>query len=294
MGTPRNYYAALKPERTYANVMTTAAGFLLASRWRGSWTLLGWTLLGTTLVVMSACAANNLTDRSIDARMPRTKKRATATGEIPRLHLLALSIVLGAVGFAVLVLRVNWPVVALGAIGYLDYVVLYAWTKRTTPQSTLVGTVSGAVPIMAGWTAYAGRFDLVALTLGLVMACWQMAHFYAIGIFRLEDYRVGGLPVWPVRYGVRNTQAWILAWVVLYLLALGLLIWIKPDYWLRQPGMGTVFTVVVGSAGLYWLWLGVTGFRSQAPAKWARRMFGFSLVNLLILVAGIASSPLLP
>lgn len=280
------YYAALKPERTYANVMTTAAGFLFASKWHIDWALLLATLAGMTLIVMSACAVNNCTDRKLDARMPRTKKRATATGEVSVRSLAILAVTLGLAGFVVLAVGVNWLVVLLGVIGYIDYVVLYAWTKRTTPWSTLVGTISGAMPLMAGYVAVVGRIDATAIALGLVMLFWQMPHFYAIGIFRLKDYQAGSLPIWPVRYGVRNTQAWILVYVILYLFSVD---------WLDAVGdLGTVFFWGMALLGLYWLWLGLKGFKKEEPEKWARGMFGFSLVVLLALSAGVAFSPLLP
>lgn len=284
METLRNYYAALKPERTYANVMTTAAGFLLACRWHISLGLFVATLVGTTLVVMSACGVNNSTDRGIDAQMPRTKKRATVTGDAPVWRLAMLSTALGVIGFVVLAVWVNWLVVLLGVIGYVDYVILYAWTKRTTPWSTLVGTISGAVPLAAGYVAVTGRFDMVALALSLVMVFWQMPHFYAIGIFRRKDYKAGRLPVWPVRYGVKNTQIWMIIYAALYLLAITFLALVGS--------LGGV-AFILWAMGLFWVWRGVRGLSNQTPEKWARGMFGFSLITLLVLSAGIAVAPLL-
>ena len=279
------YYAALKPERTYANVMTTLAGFLFACKWHISWALLFYTLVGTTLVVMSACAANNCTDRGIDARMPRTKKRATATGELPVRNVAILAFVLGAIGLVVLVKYVNLLTCLLGVVAYVDYLVLYAWSKRTTPHSTLIGTISGAVPLVAGYTAVTGIFDLTAALLGLVMIFWQMPHFYAIAIFRRADYAAADLPVWSVRYGVRSTQYWLLAYTVLYVLAvLALSIF---------GSGGPLLAIVMGLLGLYWLYLGFRGFAHANPTKWARSMFGFSLITLLALSVILPISPLL-
>lgn len=280
------YYAALKPERTYANVMTTGAGFLFACKWHISWVHFLAVLVGSTLIVMSACGVNNCIDRELDARMPRTKQRATATGEVPARNLLTLAAILGLAGFVVLIVKVNWLTVLLGAIGYIDYVLLYAWTKRTTPWSTLIGTVSGAVPIVAGYTAATGRFDIAAFLLGLVMVLWQMPHFFAIGIFRLKDYKLGRLPIWPVRYGVQNTQIWMLAYTALFIIAVLLL-----D---RFGSAGIVFAVVMSLSGLYWLVRGIKGFRDLQPEKWARGMFGLSLLILLVLTVGVSVSPFLP
>lgn len=271
----RAYYHALKPERTYANVMTTAAGFLFACAWHIPWALFVYTILGTTLIVMSACAANNVMDRAVDAKMPRTKKRATVTGEVSPRRLSVLAAVLGVVGFAILSVHVNWQTVLVGAIAYLDYVVLYGWSKRTTVHSTLVGTISGAAPLAAGYTAVTARFDHTAVILGLIMVFWQMPHFYAIGIFRRKDYAAGSLPIWTVKKGVKSTQRWMLAYICMYIVAaLSLTIF---------SSAGWIYAVVVGLLGLYWLYLGVKGLKNQNPDKWARGLFGFSLVNLLVL-----------
>lgn len=276
------YVAALKPERTFFNVLMTLAGFLFVSLPRLDWSLLAYTLLGTTLIVMSACAANNYTDRALDAQMPRTQKRGTVTGEVSACVLVGTAAVFGIVGLAILAVHVNLLTALLGVIGYVDYVVLYGWSKRTTPWSTLIGTVSGAVPLMAGYTAVTGHLDTVAWLLGLVMVCWQMPHFYAIGIFRLKDYQAGKVPIWPVRYGVRNTQVWVLGYVWLYAAALFLLCF-QGNHW---P------LAVVGLYGLYWCFVGLHGRGHIEPTAWARRMFGISLSTLLVLVAGLAAAPI--
>lgn len=285
MDVIKRYYAALKPERTYANVMTVGAGFLFASKWRIDWTLLLATLAGTTLVIMSACAANNCTDRELDARMPRTRKRHTVTGGVSIRYLTLLAVILGLAGFMLLAVYANWITVILGVVGYIDYVVLYAWSKRTTPWSTIIGTVSGAVSLIAGYTAVTDRFDITALLLGLVMVFWQMPHFYAIGIFRLKDYKAGGLPIWPVRFGVRNTQHWMLLYTVFYLLTVISFAW--------YSSAGIVFAAATGLSGLYLLWLTLQGYSAQQPEKWARSVFGFTLIALLIFCVSVACVPIL-
>jgi protoheme IX farnesyltransferase len=236
--------------------------------------------------VLSACGVNNYTDRGIDARMPRTKKRATVTGGISARSLLALSAVLGITGFATLAVLTNWLTFLIGVIAYVDYVALYGWSKRHSIHSTLIGTISGAAPITAGYTAVIGRFDLTALLLFLVMVFWQMPHFYAIGIFREADYRAANLPIWTVRKGVRSTQIWILVYTALCLLSV-----VALGIW---GSAGLLFASVAGLFGLYWLTLGIKGFSSADPSKWSRSMFGFSLLTLLVLSAGITLAPLLP
>ncbi len=281
----RAYYYALKPERTYANVMTTAAGFLFACAWHVNWALLLATLGGTTLVVMSACAANNATDRSIDLLMPRTRKRATATGEVPVWHVVAIAIVFGMAGFIVLIKYVNLLTSLLGLLGYVDYVVLYAWSKRKTPHSTLIGTLSGAIPLVAGYTAVTASIGITALLLGLAMTFWQMGHFYSIAIFRRKDYAAGNIPVWSVRYGVKSTQKWLLFYVLLYFVTILWLAIVTPAGW--------VFGSVMGLLAVYWLYRGFAGFSALEPKRWARGMFGLSLIVLLVFSAGVTFIPLM-
>jgi protoheme IX farnesyltransferase len=286
MSKLKDYYYALKPERTYANIMTTVAGFLFASQWHIDWLLFIYTLLGMTLIVMSACAANNCTDSKLDAKMPRTKKRATVTGSVSIRKLAGIAILFGLVGFAILAVHVNLLTCLLGAIAYIDYVVAYGWTKRTTPLSTLVGTISGSIPLVAGYTAVTGSLDTTALLLGLVMVFWQMVHFYAIAVFRREDYAAGHIPVWSVRYGVRSTQQWMLVFTVLYILTLVCL----PLF----ASTGWVFVALMSILGLYWLYVGVKGFNVEKPEKWAKGMFGLSLIILLVFSAALSLSPKLP
>ena len=279
------YYSTLKPERTLANVMMTLAGFLFASRWDIDWVLLLATVVGTTCIVASACAVNNCTDRGIDTQMPRTKKRPLVTRQLPVFNVVIVAVLLGAVGFWLLITYVNWLTVLIGVIGYIDYVVLYGWSKRHSVHSTLIGTISGAAPLVAGYTAIVNSFDITALLLALIMVFWQMAHFYAIGIFRHDDYKAADLPIWPVQRGIANTQNWMLTYIVLYLAALFAL-------WLTG-GLGYIYLAVVEASGLYWLIFGLRRLKSLQPVQWARSMFGLSLVVLLVLSAALAVGPVL-
>lgn len=268
------YYEVVKPERTLANVMTTAAGFLLACAWHIDVVLMAATIVGTTLIVASACALNNATDRRLDARMPRTKRRALVVGALPLAHVIGLAVVLGAVGFALLAVYVNWLTVLIGVIGYIDYVILYGWTKRHSVHSTLVGTVSGAAPIVAGYVAVTGRFDLTALLLACVMVFWQMAHFYAIGVYRASDYQAGGLPILPVVKGVYRAQREIMVYIGLFVLGIA---------GLSAVGFtGAIFVLVMLPVAVYWFW---AGFAQTEPQRWGKSMFGVSLLVLLVFCA---------
>jgi protoheme IX farnesyltransferase len=280
----RSYIEVLKPERTLANVMTTAAGFLLASAGNIDIGLLAATIVGTTLIVASACAINNATDRNVDAQMPRTKRRALVVGSLPVKQVVGLALICGAVGFGLLIAYVNWLTVLIGVVGYVDYVVLYAWTKRHTVHSTLVGTVSGSAPVVAGYVAVTGSLDLTAWLLALIMLFWQMAHFFAIGVYRVEDYRAGNLPIFSVVRGTVKTQRQTIMYTMLFLLAVAAL----P----LGGKVGAVFLIVMLPMILFWLW------RAFEPATntalWGRAMFGVSLLVLLALCVMLAVATVLP
>jgi protoheme IX farnesyltransferase len=280
----RSYIEVLKPERTLANVMTTAAGFLLASAGNIDIGLLAATIVGTTLIVASACAINNATDRNVDAQMPRTKRRALVVGSLPVRQVVGLALICGAVGFGLLIAYVNWLTVLIGVVGYVDYVVLYAWTKRHTVHSTLVGTVSGSAPVVAGYVAVTGSLDLTAWILALIMLFWQMAHFFAIGVYRVEDYRAGNLPIFSVVRGTVKTQRQTIMYTMLFLLAVATL----P----LGGKVGAVFLIVMLPMILFWLW------RAFEPATntalWGRAMFGVSLLVLLALCVMLAVATVLP
>lgn len=276
----------IKPERTLANVITGLAGYLLASKWHIHVALLLATLGGMSLVVASACVLNNYIDRDLDAKMPRTKKRVLPSKQLSPSFVLAFSVVLGIAGFAVLWLFVNLLVAILGIIAYIDYIVLYGYSKRHSVHSTLIGTISGAMPIAAGYCAVTGTVDAGAAILFLSMACWQMPHFYAIAIFRMKDYKAGSIPILPLVKGVYRTKVQILIYTVLYILvALSLSVLGHAGY---------IYAVVIALLGADWLWRGLHGFHVDNDTVWARKMFIFSLRALLVFCFMVAVGGILP
>ncbi|HSX36682.1 MAG TPA: heme o synthase [Patescibacteria group bacterium] len=282
----RPYYELIKPERTLANGLTTLAGFLLAANGHINFALLAETLIGVCLVVASACAFNNYYDRDIDSAMQRTKGRVLVKGEIPPLAAVAYAAILGLAGFVVLGVYTNWPTVLTGIVGMVDYLLLYGPAKRRTVYSTLIGTICGATPIVAGYTAVTGMFDLGALLLFLIMVSWQMAHFYAIGVYRRKDYAAAGLPIWPVKNGVASTKRQIVFFIAVFIVITARLT--------LSGYAGLVYLVVSVGLGLAWLYKGLRGVRAADSDKWARGMFGFSLVVLLGFSTAMALNAWIP
>lgn len=269
----KKYYQLTKPGIIYGNLITATGGFFLASQGVIDWRLLLSVLAGTSLVIGSACAINNYIDRNIDAKMARTKKRALVDGTISPFSALLFATILGLTGFLILVLGTNQTTVLVGLVGFIDYLVFYSIWKRRSTLGTLVGSIAGATPVVAGYTAVTASFDLGALLLFLILACWQMPHFFSIAIYRRSDYASAGLPVLPVVKGAEAAKIQILCYVLAFIAAVGLL-W-SFGY------TGFVYLIGMSLLGLRWLWLAIQGFAVSDDVAWARGMFKFSLMVIL-------------
>ena len=218
--------------------------------------------------------------------MKRTAKRDIANGTIRIRYALLYLVALGIVGFGALALFTNTTTLLLGLLAYVWYVVIYGIAKRTTPLSTVIGGVAGALPPMAGYTALTGSIDLAALILFLILFFWQLPHFYAISMFRRDDYAKAKLPVWAVRYGMKNTKVQLFISVVFYAVAASLLTVFGYT--------GIIYFVVSTALSVYWIYKGVTLYKKKDDVAWARAMFGVSLLVLLSMNVLIAVGGFLP
>jgi heme o synthase len=279
------YYQLTKPGIIYGNLLTALGGFLLASGSHVRVGLLLATVIGMSLVIASACVFNNYIDRDIDKLMARTKKRSIASGEISGRSALTYATILGVIGVIVLVLYVNGLVVTIGLLAFFDYVVLYGLAKRRSVHGTVVGSLAGAAPVVAGYCAVTDRFDLGAVLLFLILVCWQMPHFYAIAMYRFDDYAKAKLPVLPVKKGMTAAKIQILIYIVLFMLAVTALS--------VYGYTGYIFAIVMLLLGLSWFWLGLQGFKQESKT-WARKMFFLSLIIILSLSVMLAVGGRLP
>lgn len=282
----RAYLHILKPGITISNTLSAIAGFFLGSsviHMISPLILLG-LVSGIALVIGSACVANNVLDRRIDSVMKRTKRREVVTGVISVKMALAYGAVLALAGFGLLALTTTWVTTILGAVAYISYVAVYGWAKRTTKWSTLIGTLPGALPLVAGYTAVTGRLDAVAVVIGLMMVLWQLGHFYAIAIFRRDDYAAAGIPVWSVVHGTRSTKWQLFVGVGLFLLTAPLLTMLGATGW--------IYAILMTAVAASW----VIGGLRPAPTDevWARRMFFVSLWVLLALCFLVGIGGFLP
>lgn len=272
MSKLRAYYYLTKPGIVRSNTLTAFAGYLFAAERKPELATALAVVAGVCLVIASACVFNNYLDRRIDAKMARTKKRALVTGKIKTPHALAYGTVLGAAGFACLILGTNTLTTLLGVLAIFSYVVVYGYAKRNSVHGTLVGTLPGGLPPVAGYAAATNQVDMAALLLFLIMVFWQMAHFYAIAIFRKDEYAAAKVPVRSIVSGVPATQRQILYYIA------GLLITLPLLSVFGYAGVTYAATVTVLAA--LWLYKGITKLPTTDPTTWAKQMFGYSLLML--------------
>ena len=268
------YYTLTKPGIVYGNAINAAAGFFMASRGSIDIATLCAMLAGLSGIIASSCIINNYIDQDIDATMERTRERGFVVHTVSTSAGLVLAAVLFLSGIALLFMFTTYASLAAALVGFVVYVGLYSlWSKRTTPYSTHIGAIAGAVPPVVGYSAVTGTVDLGAVLLFVIICLWQMPHFFAIAIRRREDYQAAGIPVWPLRFGVASTERRMVACVVLEALAVSLLT--VFGY------VGYIYLVVMLALCLLWIVLARTDMNKQDPTAWAKKMFLFSLLFIL-------------
>lgn len=279
-------YKLTKPGVTYGNLITTIAGYLFAANGHIDWIVFITLTTGTWAIIASACVINNYLDQDIDAIMERTRGRPLLTQEVTGIQAVIFGTLLGILGVGVLAFWTNWWVVGVGIFGWVVYVWLYgALGKRKSVHGTLVGSVSGAVPILAGYVAVSNGLDLTAVLLFLVLFFWQMPEFYSISIFRRQEYAKAGIPVSSVIRGVAATKRQIFVYTILTVVCMLLLG--------AMPLTGFVYFAVVAILSARWLQLAAEGLFTKDDIDWAKRNFHYSLVVLVAFSVMISVNPYL-
>ena len=273
------YYQLTKPGIIKGNSVHVLVGVLLASKFMVDVSSALGVVVGTSLVIASACIVNNYIDRHIDAKMKRTKNRATVTGFVSARGAMTVAAALAAVGFGVLIVTTNLLVLLIGIAAYVMYVWVYGYVKRRSVLSTVVGAIPGALPAMAGYVAVSGELSTDAWLVFLLVFVWQLPHFYAISVFRKKEYSVASIPVLAVVAPFTTVYNYILGSILVYLLVIILMI--------MSDTIGTASgLLLLAGAGF---WIGVCMMTSTSnEVKWAKSVFGASLVlTLVLLVASL-------
>ncbi len=284
----KDYYYLTKPGIVRGNLITAAAGYLFASKDYDNFSLVSLilSLVGIILVISSGCVFNNVLDRKIDNKMTRTKSRSVASGKISPQNALIFAVILGMLGFWALFKFTNPITVIIGIVGIIAYVLLYGIVKRKSHFATEVGTISGATPILAGYTAANGSIDLAGLLLFIIMLVWQIPHFYAISIFRMKEYKKANIPVLSVVKGIPAVKKRILVYIAIYIV-----ISFIPTL---LGFTGIFYGVSILTIGLYWLVISSRGYSESDDILWARKSFGASLTVLMIFSIMLSLDAFLP
>ena len=278
----RQYHALTKPRVIQLIVFCALIGMVLAVPGVPSWAqvqLAAIACFGIWLVAGAAAAFNCVVEQHIDAKMKRTAWRPTAKGQLTNGKTLSFSAVLCAAGSAVLYFAVNPLTMWLTFATFVGYAVVYTVIlKPLTPQNIVIGGASGAMPPVLGWAAMTGVVAPEALILFLIIFLWTPPHFWALALYRVEDYRKSGLPMLPVTHGNEFTRLQILLYTFVLFAACLMPFVYGMSSWLY---LVAALALSAGFTGYAWrLW------RNYSDAL-ARQTFRFSLIHLSVLFAAL-------
>ena len=219
MNVLKNYLELTKPKVVLMMLITAIVGMLLASKSLPSLYLVIISMIGIGLCASSAATINQIIDRNIDANMARTSNRPLPQGEITTFNASLFAFALMIVGTAILVSQVNTLTAVLTVASLIGYAFIYTvFLKRATPQNIVIGGLAGAAPPLLGWTSVTNSIDPNALLLVLIIFVWTPPHFWALAIYRKEDYARESIPMLPVTHGVKFTKLQIILYTVLLVL----------------------------------------------------------------------------
>jgi protoheme IX farnesyltransferase len=270
----RDFLALLKPRVMSLVVFSGIAGIVLAPGTLHP--VLAFTAILCIAIGSGASGAINMWfDRDIDSIMRRTKNRPLPSGRLTPGDALGFGVTLGVGSVIVMGLAVNVVAAALLALAILFYVFVYTvWLKRRTSQNIVIGGAAGAFPPMIGWAAVTGDVSLASLMLFAIIFMWTPPHFWALALYRSEDYAEAGVPMLPVVAGQRETKRQIMLYTLL-LAPLSL-----APYFMGLCGL--VYAASAGVLGALFILSAIRVMRSEAE-KPAKQMFAYSILYLFLL-----------
>jgi protoheme IX farnesyltransferase len=275
----KQYLELTKPKVVLLILFTALVGMLLSMRNfpESEWLLVFWGMIGIGLSSGAAAAINHWADQKADAIMLRTQHRPLPSGGLKASNVLMFASLLTLIGMVVLVYFVNVLTAVLTFLSLIGYAFVYTfYLKRATPQNIVIGGAAGATPPVLGWTTMTGHVTADALILFGIIFAWTPPHFWALAIYRKEDYAKADIPMLPVTHGVEFTQLHIMLYTVILIIV-------------------TVFPFLTGMSGLIYLtgalvlggkflWMTVELKRTQSPLL-AWQTFKYSIWYLMLLFA---------
>lgn len=282
----RDYLALCKPKIVALIVFTAVVGMFLAVPGMVPLDALIFGTAGIGLAASSAAAINQLVDQRVDSIMMRTQQRPLPRGNLSMESAVMFALALCALSMLILVFLVNTLTAVLTLVSLVGYGFIYSmYLKRATPQNIVIGGASGAAPPVLGWTAVTGTLEPNALLLFLIIFAWTPPHFWALAIYRCEEYAKAAIPMLPVTHGVEFTRLHILLYtVVLFLVSL------LPFVFYMSGVMYLFGAVVLGGIFLYF------AIRMQFDHSniLAMRTFSYSIVYLMALFGFLLADHYLP
>ena len=212
----RSYYLLCKPNVVYMMLICALVGMLLAEDSVSSITTIMVALLGIALCSGSAAAINQVIDRNADAAMTRTDQRPLPQGDLSPFHASSFALVIGVLGALILYFYINTLTMILTLASLVGYAFIYTvYLKRATPQNIVIGGLAGAAPPLLGWSAISNTIDPYALLLVLIIFVWTPPHFWALAIYRKDEYAKESIPMLPVTHGVSFTKLQIVLYTII-------------------------------------------------------------------------------
>jgi protoheme IX farnesyltransferase len=282
----RAFLSLTKPRVVSLIVFTAVIGMFLATPGMVPAPLLIAATLGIALVAGAAAAVNCLVEHGIDALMQRTRWRPLARGELNAVQTLVFAGLLGGAGLWLLYHFVNVLTMALTAATFVGYAVIYTVIlKPATPQNIVIGGASGAMPPVLGWAAVTGQVPIEAMVLFLIIFAWTPPHFWALALYRTDDYAKAGVPMLPVTHGKRYTRLQVLLYTLI-LFAVSLL-----PYVIRMSGVIYLFCAVA-LGGVFIAY--ALRIYLRYSDRVAQKTFRYSIVYLAALFAALLVDHYLP
>ena len=273
----QDYLALCKPKVISLIVFTAVVGMFLATPNMVPWKPLIFGTIGIGLAAASAATINHIIDHRIDSIMARTMHRPLPEGKISVMNAAIFAWFLGTISMGVLAFLVNPLTAGLTALSLIGYAFIYSmFLKRATPQNIVIGGAAGAAPPVLGWTAVTGVLDANSLLLFLIIFVWTPPHFWALAIYRRDDYAAADIPMLPVTHGVEFTRLQILLYTILLFIVTLL------PYLVGMSGLFYLFgAVLLGAGFLYY----AIRMHFNHDDRLAMQTFSYSVIYLMLLFA---------
>jgi protoheme IX farnesyltransferase len=280
------YWALTKPRVTQLAVFCAVIGMFLATDELPPWRLVVAATIGIWLLAGAAFAVNCLVEAEIDARMARTARRATAMGDLSKLETMIFSAVIGGAGMWVLYALVNPLTMWLTFVTFVGYAVIYTMIlKPATPQNIVIGGLSGAMPPALGWAAIANDVPMQAWLLVLIIFVWTPPHFWALAMYRRDDYAKSGLPMLPITHGMKFTGLHV------WLYSIALAATTMLPFAVHMSGL--IYLVSAIALNAVFLWHAWRIYRHYTDLI-ARKAFTWSIIYLSLLFAALLLDHYIP